>query len=390
MELTLKTSPVYTSNYNALNDENIRFVINQGGSRSSKTYSICQLLIVTALTNPKITISVVRKSFPSLRGSVMRDLFEVMDNLGIYNENNHTKMENLYRFPNGSIIEFFSVDDAQKLRGRKRDILYINEANELDFEEYVQLNMRTSRKIFVDFNPSDNYSWIYDLIAQPNSTLIKSTYKDNPFLDENIIKEIENLINVDEAYWKVYGLGEQATLKNTIYSHYELGDYIEQADFYYGLDFGYNHVTALVEISPNENTIYVKEKVYLSSLTTSDLIQKFNDIGINKKKDMICDSARPDIIEELRRAGYNAKMANKEVKNGINSVKTYKIIVDKSSTNLIKELRNYKWKSNGEIILDEPVKLYDDGMDAMRYVIHWYKLKFSKGPSSFSFETFNM
>ena len=131
MELVIKHTNVYTRNVEAMEDDSIRFIINQGGSRSSKTYSICQMLVVYALTNPKTTISIVRKSFPALRGSVMRDLFEIMDNLGIYNEDQHHKGENLYRFSNGSTIEFFSVDDAQKLRGRKRHILYCNEANEL-------------------------------------------------------------------------------------------------------------------------------------------------------------------------------------------------------------------------------------------------------------------
>ena len=146
----------------------------------------------------------------------MRDFFDIMESLDIYDQNLHHKTENTYRFTNGSIVEFFSVDDAQKLRGRKRDIVFANEANELSFEEFQQLNMRTTKKFILDFKPSDNYSWIYDLKNKNNSILIKSTYKDNPFLEDTIIKEIENLINVDEGYYRIYALGEQAILKSAI------------------------------------------------------------------------------------------------------------------------------------------------------------------------------
>ena len=360
MELVIKHTNVYTRNVEAMEDDSIRFIINQGGSRSSKTYSICQMLVVYALTNPKTTISIVRKSFPALRGSVMRDLFEIMDNLGIYNEDQHHKGENLYRFSNGTTIEFFSVDDAQKLRGRKRDILYCNEANELTFEDYQQLNMRTTNKLIVDYNPSDNYSWVYGLIDKPNSILIKSTYKDNPFLQEDIIKEIENLVNVDEGYYRVYALGEQAVLKNTIYNHYQVGDYKVGNDIYFGLDIGFNHPMALIEISDVDGVIYARERIYESNMTVPDLLKRFIELQIPKNKEIYVDSARPDVVEDLRRAGYNAKLANKAVKEGIDAVKSLQLVIDRNSHNLIKELRNYKWKTNGDITLDEPVKLWDD------------------------------
>lgn len=360
MELVIKHTNVFTRNVEAMEDDSIRFIVNQGGSRSSKTYSICQMLVVYALTNPKTTISIVRKSFPALRGSVMRDLFEIMDNLGIYNEDQHHKGENLYRFSNGSTIEFFSVDDAQKLRGRKRHILYCNEANELTFEDYQQLNMRTTNKIIVDYNPSDNYSWVYSLIDKPNSILIKSTYKDNPFLQEDIIKEIENLVNVDEGYYRVYALGEQAVLKNTIYNHYQIGDYKVGNDIYFGLDIGYVHPMVLVEISDVDGVIYARERIYESNMTVPDLLKRFIELQIPKNKEIYVDSARPDVVEDLRRAGYNAKLANKAVKEGIDAVKSLQLVIDRNSHNLIKELRNYKWKTNGDITLDEPVKLWDD------------------------------
>ena len=170
--LEIKHTNVFERNFDALNDPKIRMIINQGGSRSSKTFSLVQMVIIYCLTNSKRVVSIVRRSFLALRGSVMRDFFEVMNDLGIYSQKNHNKTENIYQFPNGSMVEFFSVDDEQKLRGRKRDVLWANEANELDFEQFTQLNMRTAEKIIFDFNPSDNYHWIYDQIERSDSILI--------------------------------------------------------------------------------------------------------------------------------------------------------------------------------------------------------------------------
>jgi phage terminase large subunit len=308
----------------------------------------------------------------------MRDFFEILDGLGLYKESEHHKGENLYRFSNSSTIEFFSVDDAQKLRGRKRHILYCNEANELTFEDFQQLNMRTTSKFIVDYNPSDNYSWVYGLLEKENSILIKSTYKDNPFLEKDIIKEIENLINVDEGYYRVYALGEQAVLANTIYTHYKIDDFIQGEDTWFGLDIGFNHPMALVEISAIDSVIYAKERIYESNMTIPDLLKRFSELDIPKGKEIFVDSARPDVIEDLRRAGFNAKLSNKAVKEGIDAVKSLGLVIDKGSHNLIKELRNYKWKKNGDMILDEPVKLWDDAADALRYVVYQYYLNHKK------------
>ena len=376
MKLELKTTTVFSKSKEALYNDEIRFIIEQGGSRSSKTYSICQLLIIYALTTPNKIISIIRKSFPSLRGSVMRDFFEIMKELNIYSESKHNKSENLYTFDTGTIIEFFSVDDEQKLRGRKRDILWINEANEINFEEYTQLNLRTTEKLIFDFNPSDNFHWLYDLISREESILIVSTYKDNPFLTKSQVTEIENLINVDESYYRIYALGEKGTGKTTIYTHYKMyEEEPECKEILYGLDFGYNHPTSLVQCQFLDNKIWVRELIYRSGLTTTDLINEMKSLNLNLRKEIICDSARPEIIEELKRNGFMAKGAIKEVKAGIDTVKSSELFIHKSSLNLLKELSSYKWKTNGDIVLDEPVKVFDDAVDALRYAAHWWKVK---------------
>jgi phage terminase large subunit len=234
--------------------------------------------------------------------------------------------------------------------------------------------MRTEDKLFFDFNPSDNYHWLYNLIDNEDSIKIHSTYKDNPFLPDSIIKQIEGLIEVDESYYKIYALGERSVGKTTIYTHWKYyDDEPETTDVIYGLDPGFNHPLCLVEIRFIDNDVYVKELIYESNLTSSDLLTKLKDLNVSKSIEMIVDYARPEIIEDLKRSGYNAKNAIKDVKPGIDSIKSSKLFINKESVNLIKEINTYKWKTKGDIILDEPVKMFDDGMDAMRYGVHYKK-----------------
>jgi phage terminase large subunit len=381
MELNINHTNVFTRTFELLKDNEVRFIVEQGGSRSSKTYSLCQLVIVFCLMNKGKTVSIVRKSLPSLRSSVMRDFFEVMKELDLYDVNKHHKTENIYTFDNGSMVEFFSVDDEQKLRGRKRDILWANEANELNFEEFNQLNMRTTTKLLFDFNPSDNEHWLYDLMLRDNTRLIKSTYKDNPFLEDDLVKEIEELIRVDENYYKIYALGEKPIPHTRVYTHFGTYDKLPSNidDVVYGADWGFNHPTALIKLHYSDDVIYVEEILYKSKLTSSDIVREFDNLRVDKKSYIYSDYARPEIIEELRRAGYNMKEAVKDVKQGIDAVKTRKIMVHKSATNILREYKMYSWKTNKDVILDEPIKLYDDALDALRYGIYsGLKKKFTK------------
>ncbi len=373
--LRFEITGIFKKNQEALNDPNIRFVINQGGTRSTKSYSIIQLFIHHALTTPNKVISIVRVSLPALKGSAIRDFIEIMYSMGIYDPSKHFLGENVYKFPNGSVIEFFSIDDPMRLRGRKRAILFCDEANELSKEQFNQLNMRTTEKIFLAYNPHENYSWIYSLKDRENSCFIKSTYKDNPFLSQSIIDEIENYKNEDYEYYKIFALGEQAVLKSTIYTKYDIGNYAISGDTYYGLDTGYNDPMVLTEINEKDKIIYIKEVIFESKMTTADLIQRMNELNISKQKNIIVDSASPAIIEELRRNGYNAEGADKgtgSIKRGIDAVKQYNLIIDRGSTNLIKEIRSYKWKTQGDFILDEPIGVHDHAMDSMRYAIDYY------------------
>jgi len=382
--LDIEATPVFEKNFFAWSNSEFKTIINQGGSRSSKTYSIVQVLIIIALTKPNTQISIVRKSFPSLRGSVMRDWKEIMHALDVYEDKNHQKTEYIYNFPNGSTIEFFSLDDAQKVRGRKRDILYCNEANEIDLESWVQLKMRTTGKVFIDYNPSELEHWAYELINQPDSILIKSTYKDNPFLSKEQIKYIEDLIKVDEGYYKVYALGERMAPQALVYTHFVKYDNLplesEIMDRSYGIDIGFNHYTAFIEVVfATDNRLYIRELFYEAGKTAEDIVNLVSQSNYDRTKMIYVDSARPDIIESLRRKGIRASLSDKRVKEGIDFIKSKQILIYINSENLWRESKMYSWveKKDGTIT-DEIVKKWDDGLDAMRYAAFTHGGKMGK------------
>ena len=375
MKIQTKVTGVWEQNKEAL-EGGKRFVVNQGGSRSSKTYSLCQLFILHCLQHSDERISIVRKTLPALRNTVMVDFFEIMQNMNIYHKSAHNKTNNTYTFPNGSQVAFFSTDDEQKLRGRKHSIVWANEANELLYDEFLQLNMRCEGKFFIDFNPSENTSWIYDL-PEDDIITIKSTYKDNPFLPKSIIEQIEDLKRTDEALYQIYALGERAISKSNIYSNWTFVKEKPErfTQFVYGLDFGYNHPTALIKVWWHEKDIFIEPVLYESYLTTTDLIEKFKTLDVSQTVDMLADYSRPEIIAELQTANYNCNNAIKEVKKGIDGVKTFKVYCLEHD-GLQKEYDNYKWKKVRDTITDEPIKLYDDALDAVRYAVAYIRSEY--------------
>ena len=376
---------IFEKNYNALQNNEVRFIINEGGSRSSKTYSLCQMIIVYCLQNRGKVVSIIRKTFPALRATVMRDFFEILKDLDIYSQERHNKSEHIYTFENGSIVEFFSVDDEQKIRGRKRDLAWCNEANELFYDDFTQINMRTENKLIFDYNPSESSSWLYEL-PKDESLLIKSTYRDNPFLPESIKKQIEDLKRTDEALYQIYALGEKAISKSNIYSNWNFINHrpARFVNYVYGLDFGYNHPTALVRVYWCDNDIYIEKVIYESYLTTPNLIDKMNVLGVEKHVEIMADYSRPEIIAEMNNAGFDVQNANKVVKKGIDNIKTFGVFCE-DSKEIKKEYDNYKWKKVGDIITDEPIKLFDDAMDAIRYATTYIRQEFYTDDSYFAF-----
>jgi phage terminase large subunit len=383
--MEIDSTVIFEKNYEALQDKDVRFIINEGGSRSSKTYSLCQMIIVYSLQNRGKVTSIIRKTFPALRATVMRDFLEIMKMMDLYDVNSHNKSEHIYTFPNGSIVEFFSVDDEQKIRGRKRDLAWCNEANELFYDDFTQLNMRTEWKLIFDYNPSESASWLYEL-PKEESILIKSTYRDNPFLPDSIRRQIEDLKRTDEALYQIYALGEKAISKSNIYSNWTFVKHrpARFVNYVYGLDFGYNHPTALMRVYWCEDDIYIEPVIYESYLTTTNLIEKCEQLGVEKNITIVADYARPEIIAEMNNAGYDVQNANKVVKKGIDNIKTFGVFCEDESR-IKKEYENYKWKKIGDQITDEPVKLWDDAMDAVRYAGTYIRKEYYTDDSYFAF-----
>lgn len=371
-EVTVEYTKVFEWNLEAYKAKTYRVIANQGSTRSGKTYSISQLLALYIPHKEKVTISVVSPSLPHLKRGARRDILQILEDAGIYTDEAFNKTDNVYHYPNGSYIEFFGAEDSGKVRGPGRDILYINEANLLPHSIYQQLALRTKQTIFLDFNPVDEASWVYDVADKPGNKLIHSTYKNNPFLPKEQVQEIESLRDADENMWKVFGLGERGKSQEIIYTHWKQGPFRDDSEIVYGLDFGYSVPTALIKVGFKDNQTYAHEMIYESRLTTSDLIERMKALDIRKSDEIFCDAAEPKTIEELVRAGYNAKPAEKDVYAGIQKVKSQPLTITPESINLIKEIRSYKWKTDkdGKVHPDEsPVKMWDHGCDAMRYAI---------------------
>ena len=358
--------------YGHLLNSDKKIVVEQGGTRSGKTYNILLWIILNYSTRNKgQVITICRKSFPSLRASVMRDFFEILRNNGAYFEELHNRSNHEYNL-NGNVVEFISLDQPQKIRGRKRNLLYINEANELFFEDWQQLIFRTDGRIILDYNPSDSFHWIYDkVIPRDDCDFFQTTYKDNPFLDKGIRLEIERLRGTDEDYWRIYGLGERGASRATIFQ-FNIVDEPQGEVVSLGLDFGFtNDPTALVKVYKHEGNLYIEEMLYHTRLTNSDISQKLKELGLTRLDEIWADSAEPKSIEELHRFGWNIKPTAKgqdSIMAGIDILKRHRIFVTKSSTNLIKEMQNYAWQEdkNGNL-LNRPVDKWNHAIDAIRY-----------------------
>ena len=373
---------IFTNLFFKIAKSKARFVINQGGTSSSKTYSTLQLLIIIAHKYDNILISIVSESLPHLKRGAIRDFTKIMQDEGLWSDDNWNASDKIYTI-NRTRIEFFSADNGDKLRGARRDILFINECNTVSWEAYQQLEVRTKWRVFLDFNPSIEF-WVHDKLL-PNKELdldfIKSTYKDNNFLSEEIIKAIESRKISDPNWWRVFGEGELGFSESLIWNHWQITNEIPNSNNYcYGLDFGFNHPTALIKVTEFDGDYYAEELIYQSGLTNQNIISKLKDLNIDKNKEIFADYSRPENIREIYLAGFNIKDANKDVKKGIDSVRSKNLYIHSGSKNLISELRSYSWKTDRDgKLLEEPIKIKDDASDALRYAIHsWTKAEVKK------------
>lgn len=364
--------PMFTANNTSIKKK----VVNQGGTGSAKTYTILQVLHMKLASTPGLVCTVVGQDVPNLKKGAIRDSNKIIASspflqnalVDYARTRGYNKTDRIHEYKNGSIMEFASFDTEQDAKSGKRDYLFLNEANGVSFEIYFQLAIRTRIQVFLDYNPTARF-WVHDkLIGQPDVQLIISDHRHNKFMPKQMHDEIERLYFEDRELWKVYGRGLTGKIEGLIYNKYRV---IEDMPLLgkpmFGLDFGYNHKTALIEIRHDTGRLFWDEHIYQSELTIGDLIPMMRELGIGRNR-IYADHAAPDKIEDLKRAGFNVHKADKDIKNGIDFIKRNELYVTRRSKGILKEIMAYKYKVNKDgITLDEPVKFMDDAMDAARY-----------------------
>lgn len=350
-------------------------ISEQGSSRSAKTYNTVIRLITHSLENPGTRTSIVRKTLPALKGSVLIDFKDIMNRMELWDSKDFNKTELIYKLPNGSWFEFFSTDDEQKIRGRKRDILFANEANEINYLEWQQLIMRTTKFAILDYNPSFSEDhWIESVNKDPDTHHFISTYKDNPFLEQKIIDDIEKLRDKNKSLWTVYGLGLRAVIEGRIFDSYEMVEEIPPhvKRIFQGIDFGYtNDPTAIINEAIDGEYLYMDEVCYRTHMLLNDIIKVLKKE--NKGRKIIAESADPRLIQEIHNAGFNIHAVEKfqgSVMAGINKMQEYKIRITKRSIHIKKEIDNYIYDQDKDgTYINEPVDAFNHAMDAGRYII---------------------
>lgn len=378
-----KTSKLFDKNY--IIPEGCTLTINPGGTSSGKTYSLMQTISLKSLEAPNLITTVTGQDIPNLKKGALRDLQTITNGSEYLQAHiaNYNKTDRILEFINGSIIEFQSYDDAQDAKNGKRHYLFANEANGIHYNVFSELYQRTSIHTWIDYNPTAEF-WVHEkrLMNWETSRVIRSTYKNNPFISDSIRDKIlsyepteKNIINgtADKYRWKVYGLGEMAMLEGVVFENWKYGTAPKEVEWtIYGLDFGYtNDPAALIEIKKQGNKLYLRELFYQRGLTNRDISRKFNDFKFTLSDEIYADSAEPKSIDEIWEDGFNVHPALKgrdSIMNGIDKLKQFTLIVDKNSYNLAKELQNYLWAEdkNGTKV-NKPIDKWNHLLDALRY-----------------------
>lgn len=370
----LRCSNVFDRNYEAYKNQT-RYIINQGGTSSTKTFSILQLLTAICLKYSK-QIDVVGLSVPHLKSGVLNDMPFVCEQFGIDFSSCYRETDRQFKAGAGK-INFLAFDKLGKAHGGRRDILYMNEANHLNYNIVEQLMVRTRESVFIDYNPTNEF-WVHTKLLKDEpdkSTLIRSTYKDNPFLEQTIIDMIESKRG-NNNFWRVYGLGELGIAEGLVFDNFECEDFDKNrfSRYYNGLDWGFsNDPFACVRVAVENDTLYVCDEIYQKKLLNKDsapLVRAL--IGDSY---VYCDSAEPKSIAEYQRLGVNAIEVKKgpgSIESGVKHLQSYKkIVIHPSCPNTLSEFRNYEWKQdkNGEY-LPAPVDAFNHAIDAIRYALN--------------------
>ena len=363
----------------------------QGGTSAGKTYSILQYLILYSLKK-NLLISVVAESIPVIKRGAQKDFFDILNSMDLYDEAHHNKTDRTYQLGN-STFEFFGVEDASKLRGSRRDILFINEANNISYEAFQELNVRTKKFTFIDYNPTAPFWATTDLIGQENVDFIVVTYQDNEFLDGKIITEIESWKEKAETSdywanrWKVMGLGQMGMQSGAIIQDWrEIEELPINAQLLgSGLDFGFSQdPTSLISVYKYNDEIIVDEAIYQKGLLNSQIANLIRERDA-KGAVIYADSAEPKTIAELKSYGLQIVPVVKgrdSINYGLQLIQEQPLKVTSRSQNLIKELQNYTWAKDREGNPQPfPIDDWNHGIDALRY---FFLMKFSKKSTHFS------
>jgi len=381
--LRIKTTEIYRKN----RESKARYIINVGGARSSKSHSIAQLIIEKLVNERGKKFLVTRKTMPALRLTAYKLIVDLMREYGLYEKCVHNKSENTIKI-NDNFLMFVSIDDPEKIKSSEWNYIWLEESNEFTWNDFIVCKTRLSGKvgegernqIFFSLNPNDELSWINQKLILGTAyagkvDVIKSSFKDNPFLDKDYIDDLKGLEKEDPNYWRIYGLGLWGSIQNIIYQPYVVDTvYPEEFDeTIYAVDFGYNNPSALLQIDFKDQEIWLTEKLYQTHLTNQQLIDKLKELIPEEKRDcnMYGDSAEPARIEEISGAGFNILPSDKSVKDGIDFCKRKVFHTRAENINLNKERQCYKWKENKNgVILDDPVKFNDHLMDGKRYGVY--------------------
>ena len=367
-------SPVFEWNYTCTKP----IVINQGGTSGGKTYCLLQVLILKAAEEPNQVVTVVGQDIPNLKVGAMRTLSFVLNDspyLASFLNGKPNKTERTWTLNNGSIIEFKSFEDEQDAKGGRRDYLFMNEANGISYDVYDQLQVRTSKQVFIDYNPTAPF-WVHEkLIGRDDVQLFMSHYKHNPFLAKEIIQKIEAWKGKDAEKWKVYGLGLTGKTEGVIFKNVnwvsEFPEDLKRVSW--GMDFGFtNDPTTLVRCGISDGELYAEKWVYDFGMTTPMINKALTDLGVSKKQKIIADSADPKTIRELKDFGWNVRGAKKgpdSVRFGIDDLKKYECINIVNCEKWKEEQINYVWEINKKTQkpTNKPIDDWNHLWDALRY-----------------------
>ena len=353
-----------------------RYIDSGGGTRSGKTFSTLQMLYLLAIGDKTPTItSVVSETLPHLKRGAIRDFKTILSEDNLWDENAWSRTDCIYTLPNGSVIEFFSAENPSKIHGSARDRLFVNEAVNIDWETFRQLDIRTRQFVICDYNPTHSF-WMHQYIApRDNCITINSTYLDNPFLSKEQIEAIESN-RKDRNWWRVYGEGQVGELEGVIYQFEQIDRLPDEGVEVLGVDFGFtNDPTAIVhcKVDTGRRIVYAEEICYRTQMLNADIAKA---LAPYRGVEVYADCAEPKSIEEIRRAGVNIRPSDKGAPTKdrllfqIQWLQGWELKVTKQSLNLIKELRNYTWaKDSSGNTLNHPIDVYNHAIDAARYAL---------------------